>query len=48
MSELLSIDGLRVDVEPMVGRAVRWRVSNTEACGALVVTRRATRIGARP
>jgi hypothetical protein len=47
MSELSSINGLRVDVDPMVGRAVRWRVLNTQGCGALVA-RRVTRIGARP
>jgi len=47
MSELLSTNGLRVDVEPMVGRAVRWRVLDTEGCGALVA-RCVTRIGARP
>jgi len=45
MSEPLSINGLRVDVEPMVGRIVRWQVLNTEGCGALVA-RCVTRIGA--
>ena len=36
MSELLSMNGPRVDVEPMVGRAVQWPVLNTEGCSALV------------
>ena len=46
MCELLSINGLRVDVEPMVGRTVQWRILNTEGCGALVA-RCVARIGAR-
>ena len=45
MSERLSMNRLRVDVEPIVGRAVRWRVLNAEDCAVLLV-RCVTRIGA--
>jgi hypothetical protein len=47
MSELLSKDALRVDVEPMLGRAVRRRALDAEGCAALVATC-AARTGAQP
>ena len=47
MSVLLTQDALRVDVEPTVERAVRWRVLNAEQCDARVAGC-VTRIGARP
>ena len=38
MSVLLSMDGLRADVEPMVGFALLLQVLAAEGCDALVAT----------
>lgn len=46
MSVLSSKSGLRVEVEPLIGRAVRLRILDAGRCDA-PVPKHVTRIGAR-